>query len=568
MRLVLLARVPSLSAALALALSVACGPGADDSQSQSLGGSGPQATGTLVNGGFESGLTGWTATGTVTASTKAHTGGGAAQVGAASGGATSTLAQSFTVPAGGGTLSFWYQGFCNDTVKYAHASATLKDTTAGTTAALLANTCTKTGAWAQVTSAALTAGHVLTFTVSNLSESYQTDYNYTLVDDVTFNGVAPPANDFSLTLSPASATVAPGASASFTVASAVTSGSAETVTLAVSGLPAGVTGTLSPASVRSGAGATLTLAAAASAAGASGTFTVTGTASSGSHTATASLTIAGGSGGGPGTGVGPGGGTVDHLYFAVVGDTRPANIDQTSTYPTAVIKAIYQEIEGLNPRPQFVIGTGDYQYSSTTGSQAQPQLTLYQSARAAYSGTFFPAMGNHECDGYTADNCTSLTQTPNLVAFMSTLLKPMGITEPYYSTPVDAADGSWTAKFLTIACNYWGTAQQAWLASQLATSTTYTILARHEPASANTGPCVSAVEKLMGQHSYDLSLVGHTHTFRFTSGSKEIIVGNGGAPITGTAPFGFATVEKVSGGWQIKQYDYSTGLPVNTFLAP
>ena len=52
-------------------------------------------------------------------------------------------------------------------------------------------------------------------------------------------------------------------------------------------------------------------------------------------------------------------------------------------------------------------------------------------------------------------------------------------------------------------------------------STTYTILARHEPASANTAPCVNSVESLMSKSAYDLSLVGHSREFALSG--KEII---------------------------------------------
>ncbi len=78
---------------------------------------------------------------------------------------------------------------------------------------------------------------------------------------------------------------------------------------------------------------------------------------------------------------------------------------------------------------------------------------------------------------------------------------------------------------------------------------------------------MSDTTTLLGQYPYNLLLVGHTHTFSGSSSSKEIIIGNGGAPQT-SVPYGFATVEKVSNGWQIKQYDYSTNTVVNTFTIP
>src|SRR5579883_1824726 len=96
--------------------------------------------------------------------------------------------------------------------------------------------------------------------------------------------------------------------------------------------------------------------------------------------------------------VGANGGSISRLVFAVVGDTRPVNEDQPNTYPTAVITKIFQDIQALSPRPPFVLATGDYQFSSTgSRSTASAQVGLYMQARAAYSGTLFPAMGNHEC---------------------------------------------------------------------------------------------------------------------------------------------------------------------------
>jgi len=100
----------------------------------------------------------------------------------------------------------------------------------------------------------------------------------------------PVANDFALALSPSSATIAAGQSGSLTVSTSVVSGSAQTLTLAVSGLPAGTSGSFSPASVSAGQGATLTLSVSSSAGSSSGSFTVSGSAASGSHGATGSLT--------------------------------------------------------------------------------------------------------------------------------------------------------------------------------------------------------------------------------------------------------------------------------------
>lgn len=101
----------------------------------------------------------------------------------------------------------------------------------------------------------------------------------------------PPADGFSVSASPSSATVQPGSTVSYTITTAVTSGSAQTVSLAVSGLPSGVTGSFRPTSVTGAGTSTLTLTASAAAAAATKSFTVTGTAPSGSHTASASVTV-------------------------------------------------------------------------------------------------------------------------------------------------------------------------------------------------------------------------------------------------------------------------------------
>ncbi|HEY8079863.1 MAG TPA: hypothetical protein VIF62_37285, partial [Labilithrix sp.] len=47
------------------------------------------------------------------------------------------------------------------------------------------------------------------------------------------------------------------------------------------------------------------------------------------------------------------GGSLSRLVFAVVGDTRPANEDDSGGYPSAIISKIYQDIEAQSPHPPF-----------------------------------------------------------------------------------------------------------------------------------------------------------------------------------------------------------------------
>lgn len=105
-----------------------------------------------------------------------------------------------------------------------------------------------------------------------------------------------PANDFSLALSPSSRTISPGGPGGvFNVTTAVTSGSAESITLSQAGLPAGLTATFSPAAVSAGGSATLTVSApAGTGAVPASTFTVLGKTSSvtGGHGVIGTITVA------------------------------------------------------------------------------------------------------------------------------------------------------------------------------------------------------------------------------------------------------------------------------------
>jgi Zn-dependent metalloprotease len=106
-----------------------------------------------------------------------------------------------------------------------------------------------------------------------------------------------PSNDFSVSVSPTSGSVAAGSSVTTTVATATTSGSAQTVALSASGLPSGATASFSPASVTSGSSSTLTITTTAATPSGSYPITVTGTGAA-ARTATYTLTVTGGSGGG------------------------------------------------------------------------------------------------------------------------------------------------------------------------------------------------------------------------------------------------------------------------------
>ncbi|MGW2633615.1 M28 family peptidase [Streptomyces chattanoogensis] len=101
-----------------------------------------------------------------------------------------------------------------------------------------------------------------------------------------------PANDFSLAVTPTTGNVDPGGTATSTLSTATTKGSAQTVKLSASGAPAGVTVSFSPASVTSGGSSIMTVATAPSTAPGTYPLTLTGTGSV-AHSTTFTLTVKG-----------------------------------------------------------------------------------------------------------------------------------------------------------------------------------------------------------------------------------------------------------------------------------
>ena len=281
----------------------------------------------------------------------------------------------------------------------------------------------------------------------------------------------------------------------------------------------------------------------------------------------------GGGGGGSGSngsgGGGGGGGESTGLTFAIVGDTRPASVDDTANYPTTIITKIFTDIAAASPAVSFVVGTGDYQYASTTGSEQAPQIAKYMTARAGFSGPFYPAMGNHECTGYTDSNCGTGNPdgiTANYTTFMSTMLGPINQTNPYYVENVAAADNSWTAKLVFVSCNAWTTAEDTWLTQQLAVATTYTFVIRHESVADMSDAKCPDSQTIIDKNPLTLLIVGHTHEYSHEASDKEIINGIGGAPLTSGTNYGYTIVNRNSDGTlTVTTYDYSTGKVLDTF---
>src|SRR3989475_35316 len=135
--------------------------------------------------------------------------------------------------------------------------------------------------------------HYLRVTVAGASVTVTpTDENGATFDVQTYN-FSPPSgtNDFSISANPSTLSVIQGQGATSTISTAVVSGSAQTVTLSASGLPAGATATFKPSAVTAGGRSTLTMATASSTPVGDYSITVTGTGASASHATTISLAV-------------------------------------------------------------------------------------------------------------------------------------------------------------------------------------------------------------------------------------------------------------------------------------
>lgn len=254
----------------------------------------------VSNGGFEAGsLSSWTTGGvfspTVT-TTQTHSGTYAAQLGASTApepNGDSSLTQTVTVPSGGSTLSFWYWPSTTDTITYDWQEAQIRSTS-GTTLASVFKVCSNAHAWTQVTfDMTPYAGQNVELYFNAHGDGFG-DLTYMYLDDVSVTPNGPPPNDFSISASALSPTsVVQGGSATSTISTAVTSGSAQSVALSASGLPSGATAAFNPSSVSSGGSSTLTVTTASTTPPGTYPITITGTGTSATHSTSASLTVTG-----------------------------------------------------------------------------------------------------------------------------------------------------------------------------------------------------------------------------------------------------------------------------------
>jgi uncharacterized membrane protein YgcG len=303
----------------------------------------------------------------------------------------------------------------------------------------------------------------------------------------------------------------------------------------------------------------------------------TGAGGSGQTTSTGGAGGGGAGGGGTGSGsTGNGGsitgvddGKLDRLSFAVIGDTRPPGKNDTAAYPKAIIKKIWSRITAESPRLPFAVATGDYMFSAPDSPEGGKQLDLYLAARKPFPGPFFPALGNHECTTAVTSNCGKGNKdgvTKTYAAFMSKMLGPIGVKHPYYTVNVESTNGTWTAKLVVVAADAWNDAQKTWLEAELSKKTTYTFVIRHETVTSTSAPGVKPSAAIMAKHPLTMLIVGHTHTYVHHPKDKELIVGNGGAPLTSGVNYGYVSVrQRADGTIAFRSIAYDTGAVVDHF---
>ena len=170
------------------------------------------------------------------------------------------------------------------------------------------------GASATFNPASVTAGQGSTFSIATTASAALGTFTVTVTGQyapsptthsttVSLTVTAAPPDDFSVSASPSSQTVVQGSSATYSVTTQVTSGTAQTVSFGVTGLPSGATGTFAPASVLAGGSSTLTVSTTTTTPTGTSALTITGASSAATHTTGVSLVITTASTPGPTIGV-------------------------------------------------------------------------------------------------------------------------------------------------------------------------------------------------------------------------------------------------------------------------
>src|SRR5207237_1440657 len=164
-------------------------------------------------------------------------------VSASQGGSASSAISTAVVSGSAETVALSASGMPSGTT----ASLDPNNVTAGggSTLTLVVGSATAPGTYSvSVTGTAASASHSTTYTVTVTGAASSASHTTSLTLTVL-------ASDFSMSASPSSVSAAQGGSAASTIATAVTSGAPQSVSLSASGLPVGTTATFSPSTITS-----------------------------------------------------------------------------------------------------------------------------------------------------------------------------------------------------------------------------------------------------------------------------------------------------------------------------
>ncbi|MFF4190714.1 M4 family metallopeptidase [Nonomuraea sp. NPDC001831] len=161
------------------------------------------------------------------------------------------------------------------------------------------------GVTASFSPATITAGQSSTLTITTSASSPQGTHSIAITADgadvdrqATYNlqiGQSSP-NDYSFGVTPSSASVQAGQSATATVSTQVTAGQAQSIALSASNVPAGVTVSFSPSTITAGQSSTVTFATTSGVTPSTYTISLNADGASADHSASFSLTVGGGQG--------------------------------------------------------------------------------------------------------------------------------------------------------------------------------------------------------------------------------------------------------------------------------
>jgi hypothetical protein len=89
---------------------------------------------------------------------------------------------------------------------------------------------------------------------------------------------------------------------------------------------------------------------------------------------------------------------------------------------------------------------------------------------------------------------------------------------------------------------------------------------RHESVADMSEAECSASQTTIAKYPLTLLIVGHTHEYSHEASDKEIINGNGGAPLTSGTDYGYTVITRNSDGTlTVETLDYEGGSTIDSF---